>query len=337
MDLKDRVIDIFKFILCSIGLWKHYDKAYERQKQNQTTKYIVENPFIKFHGRPNDLLSFRYKNKEIDFKWFNLHENSSESGINFGLKDEDEIFLQLNDERLKAYTSGNLNLFFMKCNEVCKMSLRVKENEKIDDVFDRYINLSGLHPQDINSFTYNGTNIQRCGKTLSELGIKNLETLKVISVSVVGAGGIGMLDFVDVKSGKIKRLDFSADAPKWREVKQGLNIFGVCNNSKCKAFKKEVVHKVGFHKFDLKKEVLNIKCPMCDKIIKAKTCGFLKCEYQFSGITIEGGEQKKFDSNPKETKSDEVEYFDPYANGETEWVELIIYVLPKQKIKFIKT
>ena len=154
-----------------------------------------------------------------------------------------------------------------------------------------------------------------------------------------------MFDFVDVKSGKIKRLEFSKKAPKWRSVVKGLNIFGVCKNSKCEAFKKEVVHKVEFPfykkpqfiKFDLKKEVLNIKCPMCDKIIKAKTCGFLKCEYQFSGITIEGGEQKKFDSNPKETKSDEVEYFDPYANGETEWVELIIYVLPKQKIKFIKT
>ena len=270
-----------------------------------------------------------------------MYENSSESGINFGLKDEDEIFLQLNDERLKAYALSNIILCFK--TEGSSEVLPAKENEKIDDVFDRYANLVGLNPQYL-IFCYNGGRVDRCGKTLFELGIGNRGTFIVISSRdyLIGAGGIGMFDFVDVKSEKIIRLDFSAKAPKWRSVEKGLNIFGVCKNSKCKAFKREVVHKVGFpfepeYKFDLKKEVRNIKCPMCDKIIKAKTCGFWKCEYQFSGITIEDGEQKEFDSNPKETKSDEFEYFDPYANGETEWVELIIYVLPKQKIKFIKT
>lgn len=48
-----------------------------------------------------------------------------------------------------------------------------------------------------------------------------------------------MLDFVDIKSGKIKRLDLSADVPIWRGVDIGLNIFGVCKNSKCKALKKK--------------------------------------------------------------------------------------------------
>ena len=48
-----------------------------------------------------------------------------------------------------------------------------------------------------------------------------------------------------MKSGKTKRVDFSGHAPEWREVTQGLNIFGVCKNSKCEAYKKEVVHKVG--------------------------------------------------------------------------------------------
>ena len=76
-------------------------------------------------------------NKEIDFKWFNLYENSPEYGINFGLKDEDEIFLQLNDERLKAHTLGvELTLDFIFHGR--RVTLHAKDNEKIDDVFDRY-------------------------------------------------------------------------------------------------------------------------------------------------------------------------------------------------------
>lgn len=36
--------------------------------------------------------------------------------------------------------------------------LTAKENEKIDDVFDRYTNLVGLHPQD-NKFYYNSQEV----------------------------------------------------------------------------------------------------------------------------------------------------------------------------------
>ena len=224
--------------------------------------------------------------------------------------------------------------------------LQADEGEIIDCLFIRYLVKHDLDPYA--KFYYGGKDVGRCGKRLFELGIVNFDTFNVVSYEFLfeACGVPGIIDFADAKSGKTKRLDFSGLAPKWRSVVEGLNIFGVCKNSKCEAYKKEVVHKVGILfafeppkiiKFDLKKEVLNIKCPMRDKIIKAKTCGFWKCEYQFSGITIEDGEQKEFDSNPKETKSDEFEYFDPYANGETKWVELIIYVLPKQKIKYLKS
>ena len=164
--------------------------------------------------------------------------------------------------------------------------------------------------------------------------------IKVISCGqILGAGGLGMIDFVDVREKKVKSLKFTEKAPVWRKVTKGLNIFGLCNNSKCQAFKKEVIHRIFFKeqlKFDLKKEVYNIKCPICYKIIKVKTCGFWQCEYQFCGKIIENGDIKDYESEPKETKNDEFEYFDPYKNGETEWAELIIYVLPKQKIKYRK-
>ena len=116
---------------------------------------------------------------------------------------------------------------------------------------------------------------------------------------------------------------------------------GFVINSKCEDFKKEVVHQVYFDegkkiKFDLKEKKFDIKCPKCCKIIKTITCGFWECEYQFSGKLFEEGNIKNYESEPKETKNKEIEYFDPDKNGEKEWAELIIYILPKQNIKYKK-
>ena len=68
--------------------------------------------------------------------------------------------------------------------------------------------------------------------------------------------------------------------------------------------------------------------------MKPKTCGFWKCEYQFDGKKIEEGEVKSFKTEPKETKDDNFEYFDPFENDEVQWLQLEIYVLPKQEIKY---
>ena len=87
-------------------------------------------------------------------------------------------------------------------------------------------------------------------------------------------------------------------------------------------------------RFNLNEEIRNIKCPICNKIMKPKTCGFWKCEYQFDGIKIEEGEEKSFKTEPKETKDDNFEYFDPFENDEVQWLQLEIYVLPKQEIKY---
>ena len=70
-----------------------------------------------------------------------------------------------------------------------------------------------------------------------------------------------MIDFVDVSSKKVKYV--SETIFNWREFPSNLNIFGICNNSKCEDFKKEVVHQVYFDegkkiKFDLKKKKLTL-------------------------------------------------------------------------------
>ena len=50
------------------------------------------------------------------------------------------------------------------------------------------------------------------------------------------------IKFSNVEKNKIKELKFSKSAPFWRAAEEGLNIFEICDNDKCKAFKKEVVY-----------------------------------------------------------------------------------------------
>ncbi len=275
LDLNDKMRDLYKYILDSIGLWDNvqYYNIYERQNENQTTKNIIENPVIKKNllGTPNKLLVLEYKNKEIKYQ---DEDNLKFSGIQFGLKDGDEIFIELSESQIQ------------------------------------------------------------------ELGIKGGSDIIILGPErIKGGGNFGMIDFVDVSSKKVKYV--SETIFNWREFPSNLNIFGICNNSKCEDFKKEVVHQVYFDegkkiKFDLKEKKIDIKCPKCCKIIKAITCGFWECEYQLSGKVFVEGDIKNYESEPKETKNKEIEYFDPEKNGEKEWAELIIYVLPKQNIKYKK-
>ena len=65
-----------------------------------------------------------------------------------------------------------------------------------------------------------------------------------------------------------------------------------------------------------------------------KKIGFWDCEYQIDGNKIEDGESKCFITEPKETKNDKFEYFNPFENEEVDWIKLNIFVLPKQIIKY---
>ena len=170
-------------------------------------------------------------------------------------------------------------------------------------------------------------------RTLADYEIKKESTLQL--VLRLRGGGIP-LDFVDVEKGLIQNLSFSHSAPRWRSVTHGLNLFGICKNSKYQAFNKEVVFKVGIthKKFNLQENVKNIKCPMCFNIIVPKNCGFWKCEYQFEGDKTEDGVLKHVDTKCKETKDNNFEYYNPYENNSAIWTNLNIYVIEIQDIKY---
>ena len=159
------------------------------------------------------------------------------------------------------------------------------------------------------------------------------------------AGGCSPFDFVDVTSNKIKLKKVTYDRRPdrtHRRVCPGLNIFGICQYKNCGVRGKEVIYKVELKNeglcFNVNGERENIICPNCKTRFKKKTCGFWRCEYQFVGCYYDEkiGKNIEYNSEPHETNKDEFEYFDPDENGSKEWDELIIFVLPRQKIKYKK-
>ena len=342
LDLNDKMRDLYEYILDSIGLWNNveYYNIYKRQNENQTTKNVIENPIIKKYllGAPNILLVLKYKNKEIKYQ----DEDLKFSGIQFGLKDGDEIFIELSQPYIETYALiEDFHIIFRESSNYEKCVIIVsKKNDLLSDVIKEYREKANDKRDNI-TFIFNGKSADGNLKSqIQELGIEDNYSIQIIPTNLIGGGGnFGMIDFVDVSSKKVKYV--SETIFNWREFPSHLNIFGICNNSKCEDFKKEVVHQVYFDegkkiKFDLKEKKFDIKCPKCCKIIKTITCGFWECEYQFSGKLFEEGNIKNYESEPKETKNKEIEYFDPDKNGEKEWAELIIYILPKQNIKYKK-
>jgi ubiquitin-large subunit ribosomal protein L40e len=88
-------------------------------------------------------------------------------------------------------------------------------------------------------------------------------------------------------------LEFSNNAPVWRTVDRGISWRAICNNSKCKAFRREVICNAGFGVFDVKLQALAMPCPVCKvKVGNLRNCGFLGARWRFLGRDGSGVERR---------------------------------------------
>ena len=331
LDLDLKIKDLISIIFGSILFCSEPFKIYKRTKKDQTTEHIINNPII--NQKENKDIIISKETFILEYKNNNLLDLSEKTGNKIGLKNDEEILLKLNENFYKDLISlpldGTYLKFYFNLYKNFLFGLPTFIGESAIDLKKR---LSSIFEKEID---YNSIAYPFPSDSEAVSDAINIYNFGFQFCGIVKGGKF--IKFANVEKNKIKELKFSKSAPSWRAAEEGLNIFGICDNNKCKAFKKEVVYipQMEEHKFDIIENITNIICPECKRIISPKTCGFWKCEYQFKGKKIEKGLLREFDSKPKETKDNKFEYFDPSNNGIVRWTELIIYVLPKQKIKYM--
>ena len=314
-------------------------KILERIKKNQTTKYIIENPLMKLNKYYFD----EYNNFYFQFKDKNLYFFLDKSGYEIGLEEGKEILLKLNNDYIMdnfKISKRKYNISFIFDN-LDIIDIEGYENELLISLIKRFCKASNIDFELINKkifiiFRANKLNEKDYIKKIEQLQIKD-ETNFFVFIKKDFEGDSKMIDIIDNFSGKIKTIELRKEPPIWRQIKKGLNIFGICDNSKCDVYKKEVVFCIDLNDkllFDLFHKISDIKCTICSTNIILKYCGFWDCEFQIIGKIIIEEDLKAYEIEPKEANNDNLEYFNDLENKESQWIEFKIIALPKQKIKY---
>ena len=207
-----------------------------------------------------------------------------------------------------------------------KITILCHLDEKVSDVIQRYRIKSG--DQDMtDDFIFNSKYLNP-KITVAEACLSNCALIYVQhNGGGISGGGYSMM-FTDASKNKTREIKFSKDAPSYRGITKGINIFGICKFKKCKAYKEEVVVNIKKKKLDLIKERDELFCPECEATIIPKTVGFYLCKFVIYGKKLENGKEESFRNKEDEANNeDSVKYFDPEFNGEAMVTELVFEVL----------
>lgn len=163
-------------------------------------------------------------------------------------------------------------------------------------------------------------------RSLGSYNIQLYSTVHLILRQRGGEFGGSAKAFTDPTKVPPKEIKLSNDGPFYRTVTNGMNLFGVCKNKKCTAYKKEVIYQFGYGTFDLNDDNENIVCPVCECFLPIDTCAFLYCKYTYIGKKFENDKIEKVEYSNKNPKKDAVDYFDKGKNNEnkSKWLELKI-------------
>ena len=295
-----------------------------KNQMNWNQELMMNNSMINNNMINNNMINTN--NKILNLKKLeelmdsmNLMQNNNINNKTF------EEILDGNKNEDLDYQQIGLHFVIMGDGVHNKISIQCLLDEKVSDVIQRYRIKTG--DQDISKkFFFNSRSLNP-EITVAEAGLNNMAHIYVEPFGEISGGGYSMM-FTDTSKNKTREIKFSKNAPSYRGITKGINIFGICNFKKCKAYKEEVVVNVKKKKLDLIKERDELFCPECEATIIPKTVGFYLCKFIIYGKKIENGKEESFRNKEDEANNkDSVKYFDPELNGEVMVTELVFEVL----------
>jgi len=280
------------------------------QKKNMVMNQMDQNMMNQMYM--NNLMNSMMMNNQMASMMMNLA----------GLEDK---------EKINGKTNQGINVIFRHSGEKVEENPHPKMvqcliDEKVSDIVQRYRAKScDYDPTKI--FIFNAKLLNQ-DLTVVEAGLTNNCNIFVKSTKgIKGAGGIPLM-FTDLSKNKTKEIGLSKKTPSYKKVTKGINIFGICNCKKCKAYKKVVVVKIKKKKLDLIKERDKLFCPECEATIIPKTVGFYLCKFRIYGKKLLDDQVERFENEKDEAnKKYSLKYFDPELNGEVTVLELFFEVL----------
>ena len=130
----------------------------------------------------------------------------------------------------------------------------------------------------------NPTSLDDESLTLYEYHIQNDDIITVGMPSVAGGGGPD--EFANLSEEFIRKdevLSSDSNAPDWRAVGRGINLYGICQHDECVVKGKQVIMHVDSKEYNVVEESFMGICPMCKKHFDLDTCSFFMCDYKCEG------------------------------------------------------
>jgi len=197
--------------------------------------------------------------------------------------------------------------------------ISVSKNETIASAKEKYYNKVGSRLHKL--WSYDGAALKD-NQTFSDVKMEDKDVVRA-DAEFEGGGDFGVsMANISNKRGLVEGK-FSKNANDWNIITTGLNVSGICNNDKCRAYKKLVDCQIGLGTFDLVRDADRIKCPICKEEMEPNTCCFSKCQYKFEGKKKINGKTEFVKSEWKKVEKD-YDYYDPVKSGIVNWLMLVI-------------